>query len=78
MLSKALEKISGAHLEKLKALSAECSHHIKSSSDKWHAMEAERLGGKIRGYLEALEACEIITHRELQGLYLYFKINAKF
>lgn len=76
MLGKALKKIHGVHLEKLTALSAECSRHIKSGSDKWHAMEAERLGGKIRGYLEALEACEIITHRELQGLYLYFKISA--
>lgn len=76
MTAKALEKIHGAHLEKLTALSAECTRHINASADKWHAIEAERLGGKIRGYLEALEACEVITHREMQALYLYFKIGA--
>lgn len=72
MTQKALEKI-GIHRKILESLAVECRRH-RDIADGWHKVECERLAGKIRGYLEALENCDVITHREMQSLYLYFKL----
>jgi hypothetical protein len=75
MTAKALEKINGTHAAYLEKLHNELKHHASEGADKWHDTQAERYGGKIRGYLEALEACGIITHRDVQALYLYYRAN---
>lgn len=75
MTAKALEKINGIHASNLEILHNELKRHANEGEDKWHDAQAERYGGKMRGYLEALEACGIITHRDVQALYLYYRAN---
>ena len=73
MTRQAIERITGKHLDTLTNYAKDMQLHTSQGEDAWHREEAERMSKKIRGYLEALENCQIITHREMQALYLYFR-----
>ena len=73
MVRQSIERITGIHLDTLTNYAKDMQLHTSQSEDAWHREEAERMSKKIRGYLEALENCQIITRRELQALYLYFR-----
>lgn len=75
MTRKAIEKLNNKQLKRLTFYANEMRkfNDMAKIEYRW-AEEAERMSKKIRGYLEALQDCEVITETEKKPLYLYFRL----
>ena len=74
MTRQALKKLNNKQLYRLNFYISEMQKFNKAAAKehRW-AEEAERMSKKIRGYVEALRDCEVITETEMRVLYLYFR-----
>jgi hypothetical protein len=67
-VNQAYDKLNGTQRNYLSMM----SEFIESARERCNALDLENRKGKLRGYLTALEQMDVITHSDLQALYLFF------
>ena len=67
-VNQAYDKLNGTQRNYLSMM----SELIARARENGLVQETENRRGKVRGYLTALEQMAVITHSDLQALYLFF------